>query len=271
MRAKELADRLLTACTKTDYPIATREEAQEIASLLDRLDAIESAAPEEVREIAARDQWCKDCGHRGNYSAVAISGRASPPDGYSYTEAAKLDAITDRAALLAIVQRQAGEIAGYKDAEMVLTSTANAAAESCVDAILERDAARAEVERLKERCAKDDAGVTIHACPPPGEGMMPCCGRPPFEVMGDRMTRNPEHVNCDRERLQAEVEKLKSKRTAIATENARLTNELARAQTRADVIAEGVRLYRDQHSCPGRSSLMRLYEWEREHGHEVGK
>jgi hypothetical protein len=80
-------------------------------------------------------------------------------------------------------------------------------------------AARAEVERLKDRAAKDDAGVTIHACPPKGAGIMPCCGRTPFEVMADRMTTRPEFVNCDRVRLQTE-------RAALAQENARLINEV---------------------------------------------
>lgn len=36
----------------------------------------------------------------------------------------------------------------------------------------------------------------VHACPPEGTGVMPCCGRTPFEVpRTDRMT-STEPVTC---------------------------------------------------------------------------
>jgi len=36
----------------------------------------------------------------------------------------------------------------------------------------------------------------VHACPPPDSGIMPCCGRTPFEVPStDRMT-STEPVTC---------------------------------------------------------------------------
>ena len=38
--------------------------------------------------------------------------------------------------------------------------------------------------------------ITVHACPPDGSGLMPCCGRTPFETPGDRMTANPDDVTC---------------------------------------------------------------------------
>jgi hypothetical protein len=123
-------------------------------------------------------------------------------------------------------------------------------------------AARAEVERLKDRAAKDDAGVTIHACPPKGAGIMPCCGRTPFEVMADRMTTRPEFVNCDRVRLQTE-------RAALAQENARLINEVgalaatAREQRqRAEVLARGIAAYRT-------GSFTFAQVWENEEGKAV--
>ena len=50
-----------------------------------------------------------------------------------------------------------------------------------------RDLLTAEHARLQKerdaaiaRVARDDAGVTVHACPSPGSALMPCCGRPPF-------------------------------------------------------------------------------------------
>lgn len=38
---------------------------------------------------------------------------------------------------------------------------------------------------------------TVHACPPGGSGLTPCCQRPPTELpRGDRMTENPDAVTC---------------------------------------------------------------------------
>lgn len=38
----------------------------------------------------------------------------------------------------------------------------------------------------------------VHACPPNGSGLMPCCGRTPFEAISDRMTSDPTQVTCGR-------------------------------------------------------------------------
>ena len=38
----------------------------------------------------------------------------------------------------------------------------------------------------------------IHACPPEGSGIMPCCGRTPFEKMRDRITNDHRLVTCGR-------------------------------------------------------------------------
>lgn len=38
----------------------------------------------------------------------------------------------------------------------------------------------------------------IHACPPEGSGIMPCCGRTPFEKMGDRIANDHRLVTCGR-------------------------------------------------------------------------
>ncbi len=38
---------------------------------------------------------------------------------------------------------------------------------------------------------------TVHACPPDGSGLMPCCGRTPFEVLNtDRLARPGGFVTC---------------------------------------------------------------------------
>jgi hypothetical protein len=39
--------------------------------------------------------------------------------------------------------------------------------------------------------------TTVHACPPPGSGLTPCCGRTPFELPPtDRMSLDPTAVTC---------------------------------------------------------------------------
>lgn len=43
---------------------------------------------------------------------------------------------------------------------------------------------------------------TVHRCPPTGSGLMPCCGRTPFEVpLTDKMTEDARLVTC-KDRLQ---------------------------------------------------------------------
>jgi hypothetical protein len=36
----------------------------------------------------------------------------------------------------------------------------------------------------------------VHACPPDGGHLMPCCGRTPFEALADRITIDPGLVTC---------------------------------------------------------------------------
>lgn len=50
-----------------------------------------------------------------------------------------------------------------------------------------------EWEDLREAAASE----VTHRCPPTGSGIMPCCGRAPFEVpRTDRMTLDPSLVTC---------------------------------------------------------------------------
>lgn len=235
--SKELSELILLALNPWDMTVT---DSNAIVAELRRLAAIDSAATGEVGEIAAR-------------CAAGLAGDNI------------LQAVQDIKALLAIVQRQAGEMA---EARASLNGR-------CVD--LQRCSeelthARAEVERLKERAAKDDAGVTIHACPPKGSGIMPCCGRTPFEVMGDRMSTKPEVVNCDRVRLLTEktesgltilrlhAEATEQREMAAASELsarehkgladlamqvvATRTQELMVAEERARALANGIAAYR---------------------------
>lgn len=70
---------------------------------------------------------------------------------------------------------------------------------------------RATREELADATAKLDrearGEVAIHACPPKGAALTPCCQRTPFELpRTDRITVLPEKVNCDRTRLLAKIE-----------------------------------------------------------------
>ena len=89
-----------------------------------------------------------------------------------------------------------------------------------------RDLLLTENARLrKER----DAARVVHACPPKGSGVMPCCGATPFEKQGERLTMDPALVNCDRQRLIAE--------------NARLQKEVAQCEKRnSDLSADAIQV-----------------------------
>lgn len=55
------------------------------------------------------------------------------------------------------------------------------------------------VEGIPEVAALLEAalGTRTHQCPPEGSGIMPCCGRTPFEVpRTDRMTLDSDSVTC---------------------------------------------------------------------------
>ena len=75
----------------------------------------------------------------------------------------------------------------------------------------ERDAQHDLVLRLTAE--RDEASI-VHACPPKGSGVMPCCWATPFEKQGERLTTNPALVTCDRQRLIAENARLQKEHDA---------------------------------------------------------
>jgi hypothetical protein len=55
----------------------------------------------------------------------------------------------------------------------------------------------ADVRRQERERVKAFFGEVIHQCPPDGSGLMPCCGRTPFEVpQSNRITLDPTMVTC---------------------------------------------------------------------------
>ena len=76
-----------------------------------------------------------------------------------------------------------------------------------IKAEAERDAQHDLVLRLT---AERDAVSVVHACPPKGSGVMPCCGATPFEKQGERLTTNPALVTCDRQRLAADLDEARA-------------------------------------------------------------
>lgn len=70
-----------------------------------------------------------------------------------------------------------------------------------------------------------DEPETVHACPPEGSGVMPCCGRTPFEAPRiHRISSDPDAVTCSkpnpaslREQLPDEVLALLSPRSYLST------------------------------------------------------
>ena len=50
----------------------------------------------------------------------------------------------------------------------------------------------------RSRGGQGDSEI-VHACPPDGGGLTPCCGKTPFELpRTDRMTLDPSLVTCIR-------------------------------------------------------------------------
>lgn len=96
-RITELAQSLRANCAKTDYPIATREQAEEIAAALDELVHIKSAAQNEVVEKIA-----------GNHKADAES--TDTVYAYRHKQPHK-----DRGVLLDALRAKEGEVAHWKD------------------------------------------------------------------------------------------------------------------------------------------------------------
>ena len=144
-RTKELADALRDCAAMTVQPSSiSRKEALELAAICDRLHAIESATPEEVGQIERL--------HSAKLTRLLIE--AGP--------VIAKEADKNRATLLAIVARQAGEIAEqangldeYDGRVQRLRNDLGTAAGVDVfvhakQVVAERDIARAEVERLTE-------------------------------------------------------------------------------------------------------------------------
>lgn len=101
------------------------------------------------------------------------------------------------------------------DGMMVARATGEYYRVADVDALLARIRAAVEIEREETRCcncpcmaecptvrarAALDAllagGETVHQCPPDGSSITPCCGRIPFDLIGDRMATDPSLVTC---------------------------------------------------------------------------
>ncbi|MDX2954571.1 hypothetical protein [Streptomyces caniscabiei] len=105
---------------------------------------------------------------------------------------AVLPAPADRAAVL--------EEAADKLAEFIALhgpTSRTVAGWTGAEAFLRRMAAEsAAVDRVAAETPPAET-ETVHACPPDGSGLTPCCGRTPFELpRTDRMTRDPAAVTC---------------------------------------------------------------------------
>ena len=239
--AKELADKIRNGVKDAAWCRVTNQTATDIAAHLDRLVAIDSAVPDVVPAIEA---WhLRACGGDTDDDIASPAHR-------------------DRATLLAIVQRQVGEIAALKHEHFAATI----AIEQTLHETEQRsDAARAEVERLKAdlQQTKDELSAAAHSARSYAEQMdMAIADKDATREASDRWQR----------KLHAEygvTEKMRAQVSALAQENARLINEVglldatAREQRqRAEVLARGIAAYRS-----GSFTLAQV--WENEEGKAV--
>lgn len=89
-----------------------------------------------------------------------------------------------RAAEAEILEREAEELRRMAD------EAQQPASGPCVAGEQQNETPEAEADR-------DGAAATVHAVPLPGSnGISSCCGRPPCEFVGERVTRDPDKVTC---------------------------------------------------------------------------
>ena len=165
----------------------------EVETLLNRLHAIESAVPDNVREIRER--------HVQRQAQVNRLGQCATID----------QAHTDRATLLAIVQRQGLEASQHR-AEIAEIAKS-------------LDCSRAEVARQAGDIAKMAELV---------------------DEVGKESVADVAEAMRQRDAARAEVERLKTANQALAAENARLVNEVGDADQKLAQIRERVRRWEDQ-------------------------
>jgi hypothetical protein len=70
----------------------------------------------------------------------------------------------------------------------------------------------------------------VHACPPEGSGLTPCCHRTPFELPNaDRMTAAPSDVTCRRPVPAADPDEIAAAVSALTTATVGYLNAIAPA------------------------------------------
>ncbi len=104
-----------------------------------------------------------------------------------------------------------------------------------------------ELRQLRERSRRDDEGVTIHMCPPSDSGVLPCCGRTPFEVLMDRITTKPEFVNCDRLKLQQELAAAREQLQREETERCEAQGAIEGLEKQNQMLGAQLERMREQH------------------------
>ena len=189
----------------------------EVETLLNRLHAIESAVPDNVREIRER--------HVQRQAQVNRLGQCATID----------QAHTDRATLLAIVQRQGLEASQHR-AEIAEIAKS-------------LDCSRAEVARQAGDIAKMAELV---------------------DEVGKESVADVAEAMRQRDAARAEVERLKERLAMMQHGEAEALKMMAAEKKRADVLAEGIAAYREL-VLGGDYVRCGCEDWERKHGHEVSK
>jgi hypothetical protein len=125
--------------------------------------------------LAAADGW--------RWVSDSDKARSSTYRGYQ-TRAdavlAVLPAPADRAAIL----REAADVAARFNSD-------------CQNCAVELEVAT-KLRRMADEAQQPETQAdAVHACPPDGSGITPCCGRTPFELpRTDRMSADPTLVTC---------------------------------------------------------------------------
>ena len=92
-------------------------------------------------------------------------------------------------------ERDAARAEAERDAALKQSAEWEIQAQDVRDRLIKAEAERdAQHDLVLRLTAERDEASIVHACPPKGSGVMPCCWATPFEKQGERLTADPALV-----------------------------------------------------------------------------
>jgi hypothetical protein len=159
------------------------DEAEE---LLAAYDASRAAVPSAPADRAALRDLAADAlaDAEGWQWAPGYDKAQSPTYQHYLRQADAVLAVLPEPAARAVILREAADIADRFNSD-------------CQNCAVELEVATKLRRMADEAQQPETQAEVVHACPPDGSGLTPCCGRTPFELpRTDRMSADPTLVTC---------------------------------------------------------------------------